>query len=485
MLLIKLHLIVTNTLYTGFIIEAGIEALPQSLLQIIAIVYYNEANYVSIASIFLSMFSVMTKSLVFSQGIDIKTYLWTWLCIVTDFFGIFFILSWVFYSNDTLLQPEFIGYFTIIGEIWFYKIMISVGPCIIIIPSWWVITFLPGAVKGYADDFKTDNCNDRCWDICMIILIFIGGGIFVLIACAVGFIAIEIFCFSFLALALWLLSTQRWDGYAKQTKNEKLNGMLKFVFKSACCSKNDRKFRILAVASSIPEDIKEYDWYNINTETRDYITKIEKESGINGLQHITYSDLRNNCGRADYVRYAKFFPDLWYNIKGAQPDAEDFMNAIKCTSNDWDDKMWKCAWVLGYYLLFIAIPIFTLCKIVQGLFPYIILGYLLYYDELLNVDLFQLVMLFTFIGLQLILLILGINVFRIHHALWHIYPGRYWIPLKSDTDKEELMKNINNWYLSRMWIPLIQDYLNNLYGEDVTRIIMDYYDNIECQSVLI
>ena len=36
-----------------------------------------------------------------------------------------------------------------------------------------------------------------------------------------------------------------------------------------------------------------------------------------------------------------------------------------------------------------------------------------------------------------------------------------------------------------MWIPLIQDYLNNLYGEDVTQIIMDYYDNIECESVLI
>ena len=34
-----------------------------------------EANYISIASIFLSMFSVMTKSLVFSQGIDIKTYI--------------------------------------------------------------------------------------------------------------------------------------------------------------------------------------------------------------------------------------------------------------------------------------------------------------------------------------------------------------------------------------------------------------------------
>eukprot|EP01084_Bolivina_argentea_P204295 348860_1 len=46
-----------------FILEACIEAFPQSLIQIIAIVYYQEANYVSIISILLSMFSVMTKSL--------------------------------------------------------------------------------------------------------------------------------------------------------------------------------------------------------------------------------------------------------------------------------------------------------------------------------------------------------------------------------------------------------------------------------------
>ena len=41
-----------------FILEAGVETFPQSLLQIIAIVYYQEANYISIVPISLSMFSV-------------------------------------------------------------------------------------------------------------------------------------------------------------------------------------------------------------------------------------------------------------------------------------------------------------------------------------------------------------------------------------------------------------------------------------------
>ena len=53
-------------------------AFPQSLLQMCAIVYYKEASAVSIVSILLSMVSVMTKSLVFSKGIEMRTFVWTW-----------------------------------------------------------------------------------------------------------------------------------------------------------------------------------------------------------------------------------------------------------------------------------------------------------------------------------------------------------------------------------------------------------------------
>ena len=103
--------------HLGFILEAAIEAPPQSLLQIIAIVYFQEANYVSIISILLSMCSVMTKSLVLSKGLEKYTFIWTWLCAVADFFGIFFTLSWVFYSNDSI-HGNFFGYFNIFGTIW-------------------------------------------------------------------------------------------------------------------------------------------------------------------------------------------------------------------------------------------------------------------------------------------------------------------------------------------------------------------------------
>ena len=192
--------------HMGFIIEAGMEALPQSLLQIIAIVYYNEANYVSIISIFLSMFSVMTKSLIFSQGIDFKTYIWTWLCIVVDFFGIFFILTWVFYTNDTLLTPDFLGYFSVIGEIWFYKVMLSVSPTVFLIATWVVMYNLPGMLK----DLWFQSADLKCWQkVGFTIFLFVAGSIFMSVMCAVGFIGIEIFCFSFMALLLYFIATNR------------------------------------------------------------------------------------------------------------------------------------------------------------------------------------------------------------------------------------------------------------------------------------
>ena len=72
--------------HVGFIMEAVVEAFPQSLIQMVAIVYYQEADAVAIVSILTSMLSVSSKSLIFSRSVDPLTFVWNWLCSVTDFF---------------------------------------------------------------------------------------------------------------------------------------------------------------------------------------------------------------------------------------------------------------------------------------------------------------------------------------------------------------------------------------------------------------
>ena len=84
---------------------------------------YKEANPIAIVSIFISLLSVASKSLVFMMGVSnsIKQLLFNWLCAVTDFFGIFFVVCWVFYepNNYALREP-----FALIQDVWLWKLYI-------------------------------------------------------------------------------------------------------------------------------------------------------------------------------------------------------------------------------------------------------------------------------------------------------------------------------------------------------------------------
>ena len=72
--------------HIGFILESILEAFPNAILQMIAIVYYEKANIVAIISILLSMTSVSTKALIFSTSINNKIFIYNWLSAVADFF---------------------------------------------------------------------------------------------------------------------------------------------------------------------------------------------------------------------------------------------------------------------------------------------------------------------------------------------------------------------------------------------------------------
>ena len=80
--------------HIGFIIEAMVEALPQSIIQLIAIVYFQDTQLINVISICISLLSVATKTMVFSIAIDFRVFIYNWLSLVCDFFGVFAIVSW-------------------------------------------------------------------------------------------------------------------------------------------------------------------------------------------------------------------------------------------------------------------------------------------------------------------------------------------------------------------------------------------------------
>ena len=96
----------------GFVLEAMLEALPMSILQLSYIVVNTNPNAIAIASILISMLSVCSKCFLMIFTIfrtkSTLNKLWLWFCFVVDFIGIFFIVSVTFYSW-VLLNRKFCG----------------------------------------------------------------------------------------------------------------------------------------------------------------------------------------------------------------------------------------------------------------------------------------------------------------------------------------------------------------------------------------
>ena len=186
-----------------------------SILQMVAIVYnqnMQNASTIAICSIMLSMLSVATKSFVFSVGIaiDSKSLLFTWLCAVTDFFGIFFLVSWMFYNPSNVIMVgdsmSLAGFdlFPIIGNVWIYQVMICILPFLIF--SW--IALISIFVIGlYNDNVSSDESyfHKGCLIFGLTVLAIILVTFFVCIALMLA----QIVCFIFIALSCYFIYLER------------------------------------------------------------------------------------------------------------------------------------------------------------------------------------------------------------------------------------------------------------------------------------
>ncbi|ETO33590.1 hypothetical protein RFI_03513 [Reticulomyxa filosa] len=131
-------------------------AFPQSLLQMCALVYTSNVNWITLCSIFLSLISFATKSIMFSQSMNLWVSVFNWLSAMCDFVGIFVTMSWVFYTapssssssladwnpsawNESLKIPYLDKYFVPIsklswlGQLWFAKVAVCSVPFLILV----------------------------------------------------------------------------------------------------------------------------------------------------------------------------------------------------------------------------------------------------------------------------------------------------------------------------------------------------------------
>ena len=89
-------------------------------------------------------------------------------------------------------------------------------------------------------------------------------------------------------------------------------------------------------------------------------------------------------------------------------------------------------------------------------------------------------MLAIYIGLQLLVVLLGIKVLRIQWFLLHINPGNNSIYL--DVDHDCLVQYTHEYYDNVYWYPNARKIVLRVFGHDIGDIIMDYCRNMKLGS---
>jgi hypothetical protein len=87
--------------HAGFLVEAFVEAIPQCVLQTVAIIIYGEASALNILSILISIIVVASKGYLVSYSIDRTTFVFNYLCIVADCFGLIASFTWLFAGSSS------------------------------------------------------------------------------------------------------------------------------------------------------------------------------------------------------------------------------------------------------------------------------------------------------------------------------------------------------------------------------------------------
>lgn len=281
----------------------------------------------------------------------------------------------------------------------------------------------------------------------------------------------EVFNYSILALFVFTIFTRRVAHHGNDNVVTNVNNMMDFVKNG----KRDKIIRIIALNKSLNTiSIKQNMRIKKAVKLCEYVDGILEDGEYEKLNQITFSDLRMHCNEPDH---ANPFVDIWKDIKKELKTRKRILKR--------ENLVFDILWRFGQLSLYICVvfifgPIFLLSKLIQISYPWIIIGYLfaeglLFQDQ---VDTFQIVMLGIYIGLQLVLLFLGIYIGRKQYMLWHVEPGNTWAHWRN-IQTVEILTEAQTFYDECCWYPQVNKIVLSRFGGDIGNIIMDYCKNFK------
>ena len=445
-----------------------------------AIVIYNEANTIAIISIFISLLSVASKSFVFMMGISnsVKQLFFNWLCAVTDFFGIFFVVCWVFYEpHDESLQEAF----SVIQSVWLRKLYILEIPGVLFPAFFMYITFV-WLVTDEADDSDT-----LCYKVLRAMFFIVFASFLLASGCIAGMLVAEITCWSWLGLVLYQLSSRRLPAYHQDslqfyfTLLKWINSAEKHQVGSrykGCTSYTKQQDKMMRLASANHVLVKDTDSV-FQTYLKDHRTTDQ-------YMKVTYRGLRNNVSELSLVRsqfirkFWDYYGDLWMDVHGDQ----------KRAYRDWSDdpschRFNECGFTITASITtgsmtFCFAPLYFISRIAHLVFPWFIVLYLYFgFDVVIwtspHIDVFQMVMITVYLVLCSTLAVLLYLNAKEQYLLSHILPMK--ASLYRVNGDSSYLKDITNHYYGMTVIPIRRAIVLDHFGDDLGEIIVSYLPN--------
>ena len=512
--------------HMGFIMEALIEALPQSIIQLIAIVYYQDTEIINIISICISLTSVATKTLVFSFAIDFRVFIFNWLSLLCDFFGIFAIVSWVFYN------PENPGEITYLGQIWIGKAIIMWALACVLVGGFLCSILFADTVGdnlGYTHYSRVKK-HGLCWVIMKSLQYLLGWFIIWILGSTFAILLCEVIFFAPFAFVMWIAAHERFvdppasmyckkifdfilDNKSMVTKkgdeylihfrdpewfeqnadcsntigDDNIDQWLGFREKRILkTSSKERLFRLVYANYFLGSNVCQYKY---DRKLGQYLAD---ESNIsNGWKDVTLAKLRENCKNKEKAAFWKTFKLEWDSI--CDDWKTDWRNETRTLNRDCED-VWDLIWAAFkvfylYFMTFFGLPLFVVSRLLSMFFPIISMVYLNF--DLKSVSLLQLVFTVVYAILIISWMFALIKCMQFYYWSTHLFPGNdssYWhgtLGIGISFRRLNLMQKYYNLrndaiFIEKKRIETVIDIL----GKDVGGLIVSYWPQFEFSQLM-
>jgi hypothetical protein len=147
--------------YGVFYVETVTGAIPQAVIQLLAIAFLGRASYAQLISLCFCLFSIMSMAVIFASTYDVKVFVFSFLIVAHDVFSTFYLFSTVV-AQETQKDRDFLGLaVSYLGYAWLVKVFVFAA-CYVIGGVILVVVIQVTDDDG-GDNDDDDNDDNGCY----------------------------------------------------------------------------------------------------------------------------------------------------------------------------------------------------------------------------------------------------------------------------------------------------------------------------------